>query len=143
MTISFNTFIGCEKYGIEVKSKNLIIFSSSIVTEHPTSVWKAYVHFWAGAQKKFLLSSSLHKYLFIYHLINLVALIMQVLDAMRDKNDIHMEIRSTILEMEELCRDAPLKDLWTNNSWRQDYFNLENQFKFFKWNSWEGRAVVM
>ena len=41
---------------------------------------------------------------------------MQVLDAMRDKNDIHMEICSTILEMEELCRDAPLKDLWTNNS---------------------------
>ena len=41
---------------------------------------------------------------------------MQVFDAMRDKNDIHMEIRSTLLEMEELCRDAPLKNLWTNNS---------------------------
>ncbi|CAH3163823.1 unnamed protein product [Porites lobata] len=40
----------------------------------------------------------------------------KVLDAMRDKNDIHMEIRSTLLEMEELCRDAPLKNLWTNNS---------------------------
>ena len=53
MTISFKTFISCEKYGIEVKSKNLIIFSSSVVTEHPTSVWKVVCSFLSWSSEVF------------------------------------------------------------------------------------------
>lgn len=40
----------------------------------------------------------------------------KVLDAMRDKKEIHMEIRNTVLELEERFKHVPLKDLWTNNS---------------------------
>lgn len=38
----------------------------------------------------------------------------KVVDAMRDMNEIHMEIRNTVLEMEQHFKDTPLKDLWTN-----------------------------
>lgn len=35
---------------------------------------------------------------------------------MKDKNEIHVEIRNTLLELEERFKDIPLKDLWTNKS---------------------------
>lgn len=40
----------------------------------------------------------------------------KVVDAMKDMNEIHLEIRNTVLEMEETFKDTPLKDLWTNSN---------------------------
>ena len=36
---------------------------------------------------------------------------------MKDKNEIHEEIRNTLLELEEQFSKTPLKRLWTNESW--------------------------
>lgn len=40
----------------------------------------------------------------------------KVVDAMKDKNEIHEEIRNTLLELEEQFSKTPLKRLWTNES---------------------------
>ncbi|PFX33890.1 thymidylate kinase-like [Stylophora pistillata] len=40
----------------------------------------------------------------------------KVLDAMKDKSEIHEEIRNTLLKLEEKFSKAPLKRLWTDES---------------------------